>query len=407
MSPELGEIAPTLVVVEGRRAGERVPLEAGETTVGRDAMSELAFDDEGVSRHHALLIRAADTVTIRDLGSTNGTWVNGRPAHDEIELHPGDTVQVGLAAFTLEGARASAVVSPVPVSTRSPGAAPTPSTPVPAAPAPRRLGRVRVGRVVLVGGLANLIIVGAGVAIQFATDWTGIGTWLAAPLTGMVAALVALMKDAMTRPPEPGPAPPGGVPVPAPGVAAGPPPGATAPTGVVPPPRRRGGVSVAVGLLVAVLVIGGGGVLVTYAVATVSGFITGNQVGVDRLQNAPVVVDSSGVVTTVERVEHTADFTRVELTVRNGLANTITLPLYGNATLSAEDGTTLVADGFRSSWSDTIPPGQLRRGTIVFTGHLPDAGTVATLSFATVFEQGFTGPQSIAVGGLEIAPFDG
>lgn len=390
MSPELAGSEPTLVVVEGRRAGQRVAVPSGETTLGRDELSELVLDDEGVSRHHALLIRAADTVTIQDVGSTNGTWVNGQQVRDARELHPGDRVQLGVAVFAFEAAHANP---------------PTPPSPPPAR---RRTGRVHVGRVVLVGGLANLVLVAAGVVIQFATDWTGIGTWLAAPLTGMAASLVAIMKDVLTKEPEPEPAP----------APAAPPVGGAAPnprgqggatagpsTGVVPPPRR-GGVSVLVGVLVAVLVIGVGGVLVTYAVATVSGFVTGNQVGVDRLQNGPVAVDSGGVVTTVERVEHTADFTRVELTVRNDLGNTITLPLYGNATLSAEDGTTLEADPFRSSWSESIAPGQLRRGTIVFGGHLPDAGTTATLAFGTVFEQGFTGPQTIAVPGLSIAPYD-
>ncbi|HEU4758035.1 MAG TPA: FHA domain-containing protein [Agromyces sp.] len=393
MSPELAGSEPTLVVVEGRRAGQRVAVPSGETTLGRDALSELVVDDEGVSRHHALLVRAADTVTIQDVGSTNGTWVNGQQVREARELHPGDRVQLGVAVFTFEAAH----------SDRTPPPSPSPSPP---APARRRPGRVHVGRVVLVGGLANLLLVGAGVVIQFATDWTGIGTWLAAPLTGMVASLVAIMKDVLTKEPEPepGPAAP-----PVEGAATTPRGSGAAPagptTGVVPPPRR-GGVSVLVGVLVTVLVIGVGGVLVTYAVATVSGYVTGNQVGVDRLQNGPVAVDSGGVVTTVERVEHTADFTRVELTVRNDLGNTITLPLYGNATLSAEDGTTLDADPFRSSWSETIAPGQLRRGTIVFGGHLPDAGTTATLTFGTVFEQGFTGPQTIAVPGLSIAPFD-
>lgn len=390
MSPELAGSEPTLVVVEGRRAGQRVAVPSGETTLGRDELSELVLDDEGVSRHHALLIRAADTVTIQDVGSTNGTWVNGQQVRDARELHPGDRVQLGVAVFAFEAAHADP---------------PTPPSPPPAR---RRPGRVHVGRVVLVGGLANLVLVGAGVVIQFATDWTGIGTWLAAPLTGMAASLVAIMKDVLTKEPEPEPAP----------APAAPPVGGAAPnprgqggatagpsTGVVPPPRR-GGVSVLVGVLVAVLVIGVGGVLVTYAVATVSGFVTGNQVGVDRLQNGSVAVDSGGVVTAVERVEHTADFTRVELTVRNDLGNTITLPLYGNATLSAEDGTTLEADPFRSSWSESIAPGQLRRGTIVFGGHLPDAGTTATLAFGTVFEQGFTGPQTISVPGLSIAPYD-
>lgn len=398
MSPESAGSEPTLIVIEGRRTGQRLPLPAGETTVGRDAGSELVFDDAGVSRRHALLVRAADTVTIQDAGSTNGTWVNGQPVSNVRELLPGDRVQLGSTVLAYEGPRRAAPLMP----------------PVRGTVSSRRAGRVRIGRAVLVGGLANLILVGAGVVIQFATDWTGIGTWLAAPLTGMVAALVSIMKDALTRAPEPAsasapaPAPGAGVPShPQPELTV--PPGAarpTAPTGVVPPPPRRG-VGVLTGVLVAVLVIGGGGALATYAIATVTGFVTGNQAGTDRLENGPVAVDSGGVVTAVERVEHTADFTRVELTVRNDLANTITLPLYGNATLSAEDGTTLEADAFRSSWSDTIPPGQLRRGTIVFSGHLSETGTTATLSFATVFEQGFTGPQSISVPGLALAPYEG
>lgn len=394
MSPEPGA-EPTLVVIAGRRSGQRLAVPAGETTIGRDAASELVFDDEGVSRHHAMLVPAAHTVTIEDVGSTNGTWVNGEAVSSARELRPGDRIQLGTALLEVAGAPTGAPTAPA-----GPQSA--------AAPASRgRVGRVRIGRVILVGGLANLLLVAAGVVIQFATDWTGIGTWIAAPLTGMAASMVALLKDALTRPPETEPVPPPAGPASAgaPGSRGAPGPHrTTAPTGIVQPRRR--GVSVLVGVLVVVLVVGVVGVGVTYAVATVSGFVTGNQVGVDRLANGPVAVDSSGVVTTVERVEHTADFTRVELTVRNGLGNTITLPLYGNTTLSAEDGTTLDADAFRSSWSDTIPPGQLRRGTIVFNGHLPDAGTTATLSFATVFEQGFTGPQSIAVPGLSIAPLE-
>ena len=90
----------------------------------------------------------------------------------------------------------------------------------------------------------------------------------------------------------------------------------------------------------------------------------------------------------------------------NGLANTINLPVFGNATLASADGTTLGGDPFRSSWNQTIAPGQTLRGTLVFPGHLDPAGTTATLSFATVFEQGFDGPSSIVVGGLELSPVE-
>ena len=247
----------------------------------------------------------------------------------------------------------------------------------------------------LVGALANLVLLVAAVVIEFATDWTGIGPWLAAPLLGMVAALVDVARQAATREPEPVVRAPSSAPGTAPtGVDGRPSP--AAPAGPV--PRRKRRVPVVVAVVVSVLLIGGGGIAIAYGVATATAFITGNQTGTERLAGE-VTVEDQGVSTTVHRVEHTQDFTRVELTVVNGLANTITLPVFGNATLSAADGTSLGGDPFRSSWNQTIAPGQTRRGTLVFPGHLDPAGTTATLSFATVFEQGFDGPSSIVVEG--------
>ena len=269
-----------------------------------------------------------------------------------------------------------------------------------AAAAPRR-GRVRLGRVVFVGALANLVLLVAAVVIEFATDWTGIGPWLAAPLLGMVAALVDVARQAATREPEPAVRAPSSAPGTAPtGVDGRPSPGSGRPSPAPEAPCSR-----VVAVVVSVLLIGGGGIAIAYGVATATAFITGNQTGTERLVGE-VTVDDQGVSTTVHRVEHTQDFTRVELTVVNGLANTITLPVFGNATLSAADGTSLGGDPFRSSWNETIAPGQVRRGTLVFPGHLDPAGTTATLSFATVFEQGFDGPSSIVVEGLVLAPVE-
>ena len=103
MSPEPGGPGPTLVVIGGRHAGVRLVVPAGETTVGRDATSELVLDDDGFSRHHAMLVRAAHTVTIEDVGSTNGTWVNGERVTTARELRQGDRIQLGTALLALEG----------------------------------------------------------------------------------------------------------------------------------------------------------------------------------------------------------------------------------------------------------------------------------------------------------------
>jgi Inner membrane component of T3SS, cytoplasmic domain len=380
MSPQDPASVPTLFVMQGRRAGERVAVPNGRSTIGRDPASSVVFDDDGVSRRHAALTSAHGFVTVEDAGSTNGTWVNGERVGTSRRLAPGDELRVGVVGVRFEAA--APVAAPV-----------APATAPASGPAPRR-GRVRLGRVVLVGGLANLVLLAAGVVIQFATDWTGIGPWLAAPLVGMVAALVDVGKQAATRDTAPAPAS-----APAAGVSP------TADTGTISPPKRR--VPIVVGVGVAVLLIGGGGLAIAYGVATVTAFITGNQTGTERLVGGPVVMDTQGVSTTVRSVEHTQDFTRVEITVQNGLPNTITLPVFNNATLTAADGTTLGADPFRSSWNQTIAPGQPSSGVLVFGGHLPPSETTAALAFATVFEQGFEGPSSIVVGGLVIAPFDG
>jgi len=147
---------------------------------------------------------------------------------------------------------------------------------------------VRIGRVVLIGGLTNVLLLAASVVIQFATDWTGIGPWLAAPLTGMMAALIEVAREALTRESEPSAEVASnrrGIPV-------------DRRTGPIRPAQSRP--SVAAGVLVAVILVGLGGAAVTHGVATVSGYVTGNQVGSDRLLGGPVPVDSSGVGTTAK-----------------------------------------------------------------------------------------------------------
>ena len=417
--PDTGTL-PILLVIEGGRSGERIAIPQGNWSIGRDPASDIVLEDAGVSRRHATLTSDGVGLSIEDAGSTNGTRVNGASLSSTRRLAAGDEVRLGAMAFLVEGQEVAAAAppaavppavavppvaalppTPVPPASAPPVAAPQAATPVAVASAPRR-GRVRLGRVVLVGALANLVLLVAAVVIEFATDWTGIGPWLAAPLLGMVAALVDVARQAATREPEPAVPAPSSAPRTAPTSSDGRPSPAV-PAGPV--PRRKRRVPVVVAVVVSVLLIGGGGIAIAYGVATATAFITGNQTGTERLVGE-VTVDDQGVSTTVHSVEHTQDFTRVELTVVNGLANTITLPVFGNATLSAADGTSLGGDPFRSSWNQTIAPGQTRRGTLVFLGHLDPAGTTATLSFATVFEQGFDGPSSIVVEGLVLAPVE-
>lgn len=88
--------------------GRTVPLSAAVTVLGRDASADLPVDDPGVSRRHAELRISSDgphlQVVLRDLGSTNGTYLNGEQVGSE-ELRSGDRITIGRThlTFRLEG----------------------------------------------------------------------------------------------------------------------------------------------------------------------------------------------------------------------------------------------------------------------------------------------------------------
>jgi hypothetical protein len=85
-------------------AGDELPLPEGEFTVGREAGLGLSLIGEStVSRRHATLERQGNQVRVKDLGSTNGTFVNGVKVNGETTLNPGDSVQFGSVKFRYEG----------------------------------------------------------------------------------------------------------------------------------------------------------------------------------------------------------------------------------------------------------------------------------------------------------------
>src|SRR5436305_5942428 len=82
-----------LLIKSGPLAGRRV--EPGhQLTVGRGA-ADLVIDDPSVSRIHAVFRSAGDAIEVEDLGSRNGTKVNGEPIAAVTALRPGDSVEVG------------------------------------------------------------------------------------------------------------------------------------------------------------------------------------------------------------------------------------------------------------------------------------------------------------------------
>jgi hypothetical protein len=167
-------------------------------------------------------------------------------------------------------------------------------------------------------------------------------------------------------------------------------------------PRKRSLPAIAT-VLAILLLLGGGGWLLAAGASYAVGYFSGNETGTQRLARQ-VVTEAQGVTVNVLGIQSTAHFTRVEIHVRNGTTSSMSLPLFHNAILTGPDGTTFDADAFRSSWQPEIPPGGQRKGTINFESQLPETGGTVSLSFVTVFMQGFDGPRSITVPDIPLMP---
>lgn len=90
-------VQPTLTIVKGPQIGETFELNAATITIGRDPSNSVFLNDMTVSRHHANLDLSnvsSGFASIKDLGSLNGTWVDGAIVN-EANLKDGSTIQIG------------------------------------------------------------------------------------------------------------------------------------------------------------------------------------------------------------------------------------------------------------------------------------------------------------------------
>jgi len=88
-----------LRIVSGARAGHRDVFDKSYIGIGRHPLSDLRFDAEqdlDASTRHAAIVRTGDAFVLRDLGSTNGTFVNGERLSAERPLHDGDALRFGV-----------------------------------------------------------------------------------------------------------------------------------------------------------------------------------------------------------------------------------------------------------------------------------------------------------------------
>lgn len=86
---------PCLTVLTGTSTGTIYKLAQGSHVIGRKENTELRITDDGISRSHAKVRCEGDLVFVEDMGSRNGTYVNGRLITEPTPLHDGDKIQVG------------------------------------------------------------------------------------------------------------------------------------------------------------------------------------------------------------------------------------------------------------------------------------------------------------------------
>lgn len=181
-----------LIMRSGPVPGTVYPLEGEQLIIGRDPSNAIVINDPEVSRRHARLMLQGGRYVLEDLGSTNGTFVNGRRLSAPYVLKPGDVVSLGetitlvFEAVTFDpgatvvsaSAKAPAAPPPVtpPVASSPRPAAPAPYPPPSPAPSPAVPSAAPGGRKfplpLLLGGIALLLVICACGAFLWWVDAT-------------------------------------------------------------------------------------------------------------------------------------------------------------------------------------------------------------------------------------------
>jgi pSer/pThr/pTyr-binding forkhead associated (FHA) protein len=110
-----------LVVLSEGLNGQTYELKVDKTTIGRVDDNTFQIAQPSVSSHHCEVLLRGPDVVVKDLNSTNGTFINGQPVTNEAVLKPGEVLRLGQVEIRLE--------------TGSGGASPAPATSAPVAPA--------------------------------------------------------------------------------------------------------------------------------------------------------------------------------------------------------------------------------------------------------------------------------
>lgn len=88
-----------IVQIHGPELGKKYALQETEFTIGREEGNHIVVDLDNVSRRHAMIIRKQGRMLVKDLGSTNGTYLNDQEVTQETALRSGDLIKVGGSIF--------------------------------------------------------------------------------------------------------------------------------------------------------------------------------------------------------------------------------------------------------------------------------------------------------------------
>ena len=91
-----------LMISQGNQAGLSADLASGVIMIGRGADCQLILEDDYVSTRHARVVSTPDGIYIEDLGSTNGSYVNGQRITAPTTITMADTVRIGKTILKLE-----------------------------------------------------------------------------------------------------------------------------------------------------------------------------------------------------------------------------------------------------------------------------------------------------------------
>jgi pSer/pThr/pTyr-binding forkhead associated (FHA) protein len=91
----------TLVVTEGALSGTTLPLRESGTVIGRNPESALVLEDDFASGRHARIFKREDGWYVEDLGSTNGTFLNGQRLTGAARVEAGASLRIGKTVVEL------------------------------------------------------------------------------------------------------------------------------------------------------------------------------------------------------------------------------------------------------------------------------------------------------------------